>query len=119
MNKRQLEAAERNMLKHILDTNPKYKETMDALINNPHPELVDAVAPVVQAKLHEANQNGILAGWYAFAISAVKKLEKAPSLEEAIAYFQSEADKARKKLGLEEVPDFEDIVDEDNKEKKV
>ena len=36
--KRQREAAERAMLKHLIDTQPKYKATLDALIDKPNAE---------------------------------------------------------------------------------
>lgn len=43
MTKAQREKQERLMLKHLLDTKPKYREIMDALIDNPDKELKDII----------------------------------------------------------------------------
>ena len=100
MNKRQREAAERVMLKHILDTNPKLKETVDNLIDNPNPELNDIVAGVINQKLTESQMRGIFIGWYAMAMSAIEHCKNMESAEDIKKYLESERNKAKEKLGL-------------------
>ena len=47
------------MLKHILDTKPKYKEIMDALIDNPNPDLKKIIQPIINTELEKARMIGI------------------------------------------------------------
>lgn len=100
MNKRQREAAERVMLKHILDTNPKLKETVDNLIDNPNPELNDIVAGVINQKLTESQMRGIFIGWYAMVMSAIEHCKGMESAEDIKKYLENEKNKAKEKLGL-------------------
>lgn len=43
---------------------------------------------------------GILIGWNTFAIQAIENIKNMESVKEIKAYFQSEADKMKDKLGL-------------------
>lgn len=100
MNQRQREKAERLMLKQTLENNPKLKQMINAMIDNPNPEIKDAVAPVIEQKLHDAQMRGILIGWSTFAKQAIKHIENMETVDEIKAYFQAEADKMDKKLGI-------------------
>lgn len=100
MNQRQREKAERLMLKQTLDSNPKLKQVIDAMIDNPNPEIKDAVAPVIEQKLHDAQMRGILIGWSTFAKHAITHIKKMKTVDEIKAYFQAEADKMDEKLGI-------------------
>lgn len=98
--KAQREKAERLMLKQTLENNPKLKQVIDAMIDNPAPEIKDAVAPVIEQKLHDAQMRGILIGWSTFAKQAITHIKKMETVDEITAYFQAEADKIDEKLGI-------------------
>ena len=100
MNKRQREAAERAMLKHILDTKPKYKEIMDALIDNPNVELNDAIQPVIEEELKKARMIGVNIGFQGAMLQAYEKVKDMDSVDEIKTCLKDEANKIREKMGL-------------------
>lgn len=100
INKRQREDAERAMLKHILDTKPKYKEIMDALIDNPNKELKDVIQPVIEEELKKARMIGVNIGFQGAMIQAYEKIKNMNSVDEIKACLKGEADKIREKMGL-------------------
>lgn len=100
INKRQREAAERAMLKHILDTNPQYKNIMDALIDNPNKELKDVIQPVIEEELKKARMIGVNIGFQGAMIQAYEKIKDMNSVDEIKVCLKSEADKIREKMGL-------------------
>ena len=91
------------MLKHMLEVNPKLKEVIDNLIQNPNIELTNVITPVIEERLKEARMTGILIGWQSFAIQAIENIKNMESVNEVRDYFQSEADKMKDKLGLSKV----------------
>lgn len=107
MNKRQREAAERAMLKHILDTKPKYKEIMDALIDNPNVELNDAIQPVIEEELKKARMIGVNIGFQGAMIQAYEKVKDMQSVDEIKACLKDEANKIREKMGLKSLEEAE------------
>ena len=109
MNKRQREAAERAMLKHMLDTKPDYKKIIDALIDNPNKELKDAIQPVIEAELKKARMIGVNIGFQGAMIQAYEKVKDMQSIEEIKACLKSEADKVRDKLKIPEVQEVQDV----------
>lgn len=88
------------MLKHILDTKPKYKEIMDALIDNPDRELKDAIQPVIEEELKKARIIGVNIGFQSAMIQAYEKIKDMNSVDEIKTCLKNEADKIRKKMGL-------------------
>lgn len=100
INKRQRESAERAMLKHMLDTKPKYKEIMDALIDNPNKELKDVIQPVIEEELKKARMIGVNIGFQGAMIQAYEKIKKMDSVDEIKACLKDEANKIREKMGL-------------------
>lgn len=100
INKRQREAAERAMLKHMLDNNPKYKEIMDALIDNPNKELKDVIQPVIEEELKKARMIGENIGFQGAMIQAYEKIKDMNNVDEIKACLKNEADKIREKMGL-------------------
>lgn len=115
INKRQREAAERAMLKHMLDTKPKYKEIMDALIDNPEKNLNDIIQPVIEQELKKARMIGVEIGFQSAMIQAYEKIKNMQNVDEIKACLKSEADVVRKRMGLKSA--FDDngnlIVDEE------
>lgn len=101
MNKRQREAAERAMLKHMLDTKPDYKKIIDALIDNPNKELRDTIQPVIEAELKKARMIGVNIGWQGAMLQAYEKVKDMNSVDEIKVCLKDEADKIREKMGLE------------------
>ena len=100
INKKQREAAERAMLKHLIDTKPKYKATLDALIDNPNPELKDIIQPVIEEELKKARMIGVNIGWQAAMIQAYEKIKDMNSIDEIKTRLRNEADEVRKRMGL-------------------
>ena len=98
--KRQREAAERTMLKHLIDTQPKYKATLDALIDNPNPELKDIIQPVIEEELKKARMIGVEIGFQGAMIQAYEKIKDMKSVDEIKICLRNEADKVRKRMGL-------------------
>ena len=100
MTKAQREKAERLMLKQTLETHPKLKEIMNAMINNPNPEVMDAVAPEIEKALKKARLDGGLIGWNSFALRANENIKSMTTIEQVMDYFKAEADKATERLKL-------------------
>lgn len=114
MNKRQREAAERNMLKHILDSKPEYKKIMDGLIDNPDKKLQDVIQPVIEEELKKARMTGIQIGWQTAFIQAYEKVKDMQDIEEIKACLKDEVDKVRDRLGLKPI---DETIDDDNQGK--
>lgn len=100
MTKAQKEKAERLMLKHLIDSKPKYKEIMDALIDNPNKELKDVIQPVIEEELKKARMTGVEIGWQSAMIQAHEKIKDMQDVDEIKACLKDEADKIREKMGL-------------------
>lgn len=102
MNKRQREAAEKAMLKHMLDTNPKMKAIIDNMIENPPESVQDVVAPTIEATLKKARMEGVMIGWQGFALQSVEKMKDCQSVEEVKQMFENEANKIKEQMNLKE-----------------
>lgn len=100
MTKAQREKAERLMLKQMLDTNPKLKKFIDALIDKPNPELKDIVQPVIEEELKKSRMTGIQIGWQAAFIQAYEKVKNMQTADEIKACLRGEADAIRERMGL-------------------
>ena len=105
INKRQREAAERAMLKHLIDTKPEYKKTLDALIDNPNKELKDTIQPVIESELKNARMIGVNIGWQAAFIQAHEKIKDMQSADEIKACWRNEANQIRERMHLKPVFD--------------
>ena len=106
------------MLKHILDTKPKYKEIMDALIDNPNKELKDIIQPVIEDQLKASRAIGTEIGWQAAFIQAYDKIKNMQSVDEIKVCLRAEADAVRERMGLKSAFDEDGnlIVDEEESE---
>lgn len=100
MTKAQREKAERLMLKQMLDTNPKLKKFIDALIDKPNPELKDIVQPVIKEELEKSRMTGIQIGWQAAFIQAYEKVKDMETADEIKTCLRGEADAIRERMGL-------------------
>lgn len=98
--KRQCEAAERDMLKHLIDTQPKYKATLDALIDNPNPELKDIIQPVIEEELKKARMIGTQIGWTSAWLRAYEEVKDMDDAEQIKARLREKVDEIREKMGL-------------------
>lgn len=107
------------MLKHILDTKPKYKEVIDNLIDNPKPEIVDVVRPVIEDSLKKERIIGIEIGWLTAFLQMYKKILNMQSAQEIKDCIRKEADDARKRLGLESAFDEYGNVIIENETKEI
>lgn len=88
------------MLKHLIDTQPKYKATLDALIDNPNPELKDIIQPVIDEDLKKARIIGVEIGWQGAMIQAYEKVKDMKTVDEIKICLRNEADEVRKRMGL-------------------
>lgn len=88
------------MLKQMLDTNPKLKKFIDALIDKPNPELKDIVQPVIEEELKKSRMTGIQIGWQAAFIQAYEKVKDMETADEIKACLRGEADAIRERMGL-------------------
>ena len=100
MTKAQREKAQRLMLKHLIDTKPKYKEIMDALIDNPDKELKDIIQPIIEEELKKARMIGVEIGFQGAMIQAYQKIKDMQTVDEIKACLRDEADAVRKRMGL-------------------
>ena len=116
MTKAQREKAERLMLKQMLDTNPKLKQFIDALIDKPNVETKDIVQPVIEEELKKSRMTNIQIGWQAAFIQAYEKVKDMETADEIKACLRGEADAIRERMGLKSAFDDDDgnlIVDEE------
>lgn len=118
MTKAQREKAQRLMLKHLIDTKPKYKEIMDALIDNPNKELKDVIQPVIEEELKKARMIGVEIGWQGAMIQAHEKIKDMQDVDEIKACLRNEAESIRERMGLKPVFDNNGnlIIEEDEEE---
>ena len=100
MTKAQREKAERLMLKHLIDNKPKYKEIMDALIDNPDKELKDIIQPVIEEELKKARMIGVEIGFQGAMIQAYEKIKNMETADEIKACLRAEANAVRERMGL-------------------
>ena len=115
MTKAQREKQERLMLKQMLDTKPKYKEIMDALIDNPNKELKDIIKPVIEEELKTARMIGVNIGFQGAMLQAYQKIKDMQTVDEIKACLRAEADAVRKCMGLKSTFDENGnlVVDEE------
>lgn len=106
------------MLKHLIDNKPKYKEIMDALIDNPNKELKDVIQPVIEEELKKARMTGVEIGWQSAMIQAHEKIKAMQDVEEVKVCLRNEAESIRKGMGLKPVFDNNGnlIAEEDEEE---
>ena len=115
MTKAQREKAERLILKQMLDTNPKLKQVIDALIDNPNPDIKDVITPVIQQELEKSRMIGVNIGFQGAMLQAYDKIKDMQTVDEVKACLRAEADAVRDRMGLKSVFDEDGnfIVDED------
>ena len=117
MTKAQKEKAERLMLKQMLDTNPKLKKFIDALIDKPNPELKDIVQPVIEEELKKSRMTGIQIGWQAAFIQAYEKVKDMETVDEIKTCLRGEANAIRERMGLKSAFDeYGNVVVESDEE---
>lgn len=116
MTKAQREKAERLMLKQMLDTNPKLKQVIDALIDNSSPDIKDVVTPVIQQELKKARMIGVNIGFQGAILQAYQKVKNMQSVDEVKDCLRAEADAVRERMGLKSAFDDDGnlIVDGEN-----
>ena len=105
MTKAQREKAERLMLKQMLDTNPKLKQFIDALIDKPNVETQNIVKPIIEEELKKARMTGVEIGWQSAFIQAYEKIKNIQSVDEIKVCLRTEADAVRERMGLKSVFD--------------
>lgn len=115
MTKAQREKQERLMLKQILDTNPKLKQFIDALIDKQNVETQDIVKPIIEEELKKARMIGVEIGFQSAMIQAYQKVKNMQSVDEVKDCLRAEADAVRKRMGLKSTFDENGnlVVDEE------
>lgn len=116
MTKAQREKAERLMLKQMLDTNPKLKKFIDALIDNQNVETQDIVKPIIEEELKKDRMIGVEIGFQGAMIQAYEKVKNMQTADEIKACLRAEADAIRERMGLKSAfgEDGNLIVDGEN-----
>lgn len=106
MTKAQKQAAERAMLKQMLESNPQLKRQVDALINMDEKDrdTVEIVKQYLIPKFNEIRNQGVMIGWYSFAIRSIANIESMNTIDEVKNYLLNEATKAKERLGLGNAP---------------
>ena len=100
MTKAQREKTERLLLKQMLDTNPKLKKFIDALIDKPNVETKDIVQPIIEEELKKIRMIGVNIGFQGAMIQSYEKIKNMNSADEIKACLRAEADAVRKHMGL-------------------
>lgn len=115
MTKAQREKAERLMLKQMLDTNPKLKKFIDALIDKPDVETKDVVQPIIEEELKKARMIGVNIGFQGAMLQAYQKIKDMQTVDEIKVCLRAEADAVRERMGLKSAFDENGnlIVDEE------
>lgn len=117
MTKAQREKQERLMLKQMLDTNPKLKQVIDALIDNPSPDIKDVITPVIQQELEKARMIGVNIGFQGAMLQAYQKIKDMQTVDEIKACLRDEADAVRERMGLKSAFDENgNVIVEDGNE---
>lgn len=84
----------------MLDTNPKLKQFIDALIDKPNVETKDIVQPIIKEELKKARMIGVEIGFQSAMIQAYDKIKNMQSAGEIKVCLRAEADAVRKRMGL-------------------
>nr|DAI11290.1 MAG TPA: hypothetical protein [Caudoviricetes sp.] len=84
----------------MLDTNPKLKQFIDALIDKPNVETKDIVQPIIKEELKKARMIGVEIGFQSAMIQAYDKIKNMQSADEIKVCLRVEADAVRKRMGL-------------------
>ena len=102
----------------MIDTNPKLKQVIDALIDNPNPDIKDAITPVIQQELEKARMIGVNIGFQGAMLQAYEKVKNMQSVDEIKACLRNEADAVRERMGLKSAFDEDGnlIVDAEESE---
>lgn len=103
MTKREKEKIEREKLKNMLADNPKLKEIIDNMIDNPNPDAVDAVKPIIEKRLSEQRMIGMKIGFQACLLDIAHELTKVESMEDVDRLkdeWNKKAEDIKNKLGL-------------------
>ena len=85
----------------MLDSSPELLKLIDNMGANP--ELADIVKPVIEETLKKQRMIGVNIGFQGCLLTVVEKLKKCKTVDEAIEYFQAEADKLRDEMSIPEV----------------
>lgn len=98
-------------------TNPKYKETMDALIDNPNPELKDIIQPVIEEELKKARMIGVNIGFQGAMLQIYKNIEDIKTAKDIKKYIRNEVNRIREKMQNDPVFDENGKIIVENDEK--
>lgn len=101
MTKRERERIEREKLNQVLKDNPKIKEIIDNLIDNPDPDLQAIIQPIIEKQLEKARIQGTQIGWISHSLRCYDKIKDMTDIEEAKKLFKQEADEMQKKMNLQ------------------
>ena len=104
------------MLKQMLDTNPKLKQVIDALIDNPNPDIKDVITPVIQQELEKARMIGTNIGFQGAMLQAYQKIKNMQTVDEIKACLRAEADAVRERMGLKSAFDEDGNLIVENEE---
>ena len=100
MTKAQHEKAERLMLKQMLDTNPKLKKFIDALIDKPDVETKDIVQPIIEEELKKARMIGVNIGYHGALLRIYEDVKDMKNIEEIKKFLLDKANEIKLKYKI-------------------
>lgn len=104
MDKRTKERLEREKLKNMIENAPKLKAFLEAGVEyTPEDKsLADMIKPCIEDMLDKERNRALIVGFRTCLMTLPEKLKKFESLEDAIEFFEEEAQKSREILGIKE-----------------
>ena len=100
MTDKQSEKAERLVLQNILKKQPKLKEIIDNLIDNPNPDLNDVLQPTIEHYLKQEQMRGIAIGYHSALLYINEKIKTMNDSEEIKKYILNETLKAKQRMKM-------------------
>lgn len=109
MDKRTKNRIEREKLKSMIANNPKLLAFLEAASDfTPEDKsLAEMIEPCIKDSLERHRNEGLMAGFRTCLMSIPAKLKEYTTLEDAIAYFEGEAEKSKAMLGIKPIEEIE------------
>ena len=88
------------MLKHLLDTNPKLKKFIDALIDKPNAETKDIVQPIIEEELKKSRMIGVNIGYHGALLRIYEDIKDMKDIEEIKQFLLTKANEIKSKYKI-------------------
>lgn len=88
------------MLKHLIESKPKYKEVLDALIDNPNKEMHDIIQPVIEDELKKSRMIGVNIGYHGALLRIYEDIKDMKNIEEIKKFLLDKANEVKLKYKI-------------------